>query len=142
MKYRTGKKPEACIDARIALTHNSSNNLSGAINMLIENSCEKTPSTNKPLVIKGESNKSSVNFNIVDEVPIWPGCYGLQSEMRGCFQRNIQAHIARNFRYPKMAQERKYKVECLFNSQLILMEQFLKLELEALTHCLSRREEE
>lgn len=107
LKYRTGKKPEACIDARIALTHNSSNNLSGAINMLIENSCEKTPSTSKPLVIKGESNKSSINFNIVDEVPIWPGCYGLQSEMRGCFQRNIQAHIARNFRYPKMAQDRK-----------------------------------
>ena len=27
--------------------------------------------------------------------------------MRGCFQRNVQAHIARNFRYPKMAQDRK-----------------------------------
>ena len=37
LKYRTGKKPEACIDARIALTHNSSK-IFWAINMLIENS--------------------------------------------------------------------------------------------------------
>ena len=44
------------------------------------------------MVIDQDSNNSSINFNIVDEVPIWPGCYGLQPEMRGCFQRNVQAN--------------------------------------------------
>ena len=49
------------------------------------------------------------DFNEVERVPIYPGCeFNLKNEeLRSCFQKKIQTHIARNFRYPKIAQRKK-----------------------------------
>ena len=44
---------------------------------------------------------------IVD--PIYPGCEVnmKNQQLRNCFQKKIQTHINKNFRYPKIAQRRK-----------------------------------
>ena len=47
-----------------------------------------------------------VPFAIIEDVPLFPGCERVpKSERRKCFQEQIQKHIARNFRYPEIAQE-------------------------------------
>ena len=40
------------------------------------------------------------------DVPLYPGCERVpKSQRRKCFQEQIQKHIAKNFRYPEIAQE-------------------------------------
>lgn len=47
-----------------------------------------------------------VPFAIIEDVPLFPGCENIKkSERRNCFQEKIQLHIAKNFRYPEIAQE-------------------------------------
>ena len=47
-----------------------------------------------------------VPFAIIEDVPLFPGCERVpKSERRKCFQTQIQKHIAKNFRYPEIAQE-------------------------------------
>ena len=47
-----------------------------------------------------------VPFAIIEDVPLFPGCENVKkSECRNCFQEKIQRHIAKNFRYPEIAQE-------------------------------------
>ena len=47
-----------------------------------------------------------VPFAIIEDVPLFPGCERVpKSERRNCFQTQIQKHIAKNFRYPEIAQE-------------------------------------
>lgn len=47
-----------------------------------------------------------VPFAIIEDVPLFPGCENVKkSERRNCFQEKIQRHIAKNFRYPEIAQE-------------------------------------
>ena len=47
-----------------------------------------------------------VPFAIIEDVPLFPGCENIKkSERRKCFQDKIQRHIAKNFRYPEIAQE-------------------------------------
>ena len=47
-----------------------------------------------------------VPYILVQDSPLFPGCeYVKKSERRKCFQEKIQRHIARNFRYPEIAQE-------------------------------------
>ncbi|MEX0273457.1 MAG: energy transducer TonB [Flavobacteriaceae bacterium] len=47
-----------------------------------------------------------VPFAVIEDVPIFPGCEKeAKSKQRECFQRMIQKHISKNFRYPEMAQE-------------------------------------
>ena len=47
-----------------------------------------------------------VPFAIIEDVPLYPGCERVpKSERRNCFQTQIQKHIAKNFRYPEIAQE-------------------------------------
>lgn len=47
-----------------------------------------------------------VPFAIIEDVPLFPGCENVKkSERRKCFQDKIQRHIAKNFRYPEIAQE-------------------------------------
>lgn len=49
----------------------------------------------------------TVAFGLVESVPVYPGCYAVKKEERRlCFQRNIQAHIGKNFRYPSLAQQK------------------------------------
>lgn len=45
-----------------------------------------------------------VPFAIIDEAPIFPGCENSENT-RDCFQKNIEKHISKNFRYPQEAQE-------------------------------------
>ncbi len=50
-----------------------------------------------------------VPFAVIEDVPIFPGCEGEKGKgakaMRDCFQKSMQKHISRNFRYPEIAQE-------------------------------------
>ncbi|MBD1259589.1 energy transducer TonB [Maribacter polysiphoniae] len=50
-----------------------------------------------------------VPFAVIEDVPIFPGCEGEKGKgakaMRDCFQAKMQKHIAKNFRYPEIAQE-------------------------------------
>ena len=47
-----------------------------------------------------------VPFAIIEDVPLFPGCERVpKSQRRSCFQTQIQKHIAKNFRYPEIAQE-------------------------------------
>jgi len=45
-----------------------------------------------------------VPFSVIEDVPIFPGCEN-ESDKRACFNTMIQKHIAKNFRYPEIAQE-------------------------------------
>ncbi|PKA97668.1 TonB family protein [Flavobacteriaceae bacterium MAR_2009_75] len=45
-----------------------------------------------------------VPFSVVEEVPIFPGCENA-ADPRACFQKKIQRHISKNFRYPEEAQK-------------------------------------
>ena len=46
-----------------------------------------------------------VPFAVIDEVPIFPGCEDAENK-RTCFQKSIQKHISKNFKYPLAAQEK------------------------------------
>lgn len=45
-----------------------------------------------------------VPFSVIEDVPVFPGCEN-ESDKRACFNSMIQKHIAKNFRYPEIAQE-------------------------------------
>ena len=67
--------------------------------MLLYTSCE---------VEKKDTNEIEgidVPFAVVDEVPIFPGCEDAE-DSRACFNKMIQKHISKSFRYPKEAQEK------------------------------------
>ncbi len=45
-----------------------------------------------------------VPFAVIENVPVFPGCENA-SNKRTCFNKMIQKHISKNFRYPEIAQE-------------------------------------
>jgi len=45
-----------------------------------------------------------VPFAVIEDVPIFPGCES-ESNKRACFQKMMQKHISKNFRYPEIAQD-------------------------------------
>ena len=45
-----------------------------------------------------------VPFAVIEDVPIFPGCEN-DSNKRACFQKMMQKHISKNFRYPEIAQD-------------------------------------
>lgn len=47
-----------------------------------------------------------VAFNVIDEVPIFPGCED-SNDKRTCFQDKIQQHVAANLKYPEEAFKKK-----------------------------------
>lgn len=49
----------------------------------------------------------SVPFSVIENVPIFPGCEGIKikSEQRTCFQKKIQEHVAKEFKYPGVSLE-------------------------------------
>ena len=53
------------------------------------------------------NQETEFDLSNVKRVPIYPGCEPYIQQLRNCFQDKIQVHIARNFRYPKMAQRKK-----------------------------------
>ena len=45
-----------------------------------------------------------VAFAIIEDVPVFPGCEGLsKNETKDCFQKKVQEHVMKNFRYPETA---------------------------------------
>ena len=57
---------------------------------------------------KGNTDKeeNSIPFAEITKVPRFLQCYLVsQSEARECFQKELNAHIRRNFRYPEIAQK-------------------------------------
>tara|TARA_B110000003_G_scaffold5617_1_gene5928 strand:- start:179 stop:1333 length:1155 start_codon:yes stop_codon:yes gene_type:complete len=52
------------------------------------------------------NNSLTSDMAIIEDVPLFPGCERVpKSERRNCFQEQIQKHIIKNFRYPKIAQQ-------------------------------------
>ena len=52
-----------------------------------------------------KTNSMSKEMFIIEDVPLFPGCERVaKSKRRDCFQKKMNQHIARNFRYPEQAQ--------------------------------------
>ena len=51
------------------------------------------------------AQETEIPFAIVDQVPTFPGCEN-EPDQRACFLQMMQKHIAKNFTYPKEAQEK------------------------------------
>jgi periplasmic protein TonB len=71
---------------------------------------ESTETTQEQIIEDVEVIEEEVDvevpFAIIEDVPLFPGCENVKkSERRKCFQEKIQRHIAKNFRYPEIAQE-------------------------------------
>ena len=108
LKYRNGDKKGACQDATLSKSKNTACalNLYDPLKQLIENSCDEK----QKKVLLGDAEVYYYDFNTMQDsyvelVPVYPGCEERpESELRKCFQEQIQKHIARNFRYPEEAQ--------------------------------------
>jgi protein TonB len=47
-----------------------------------------------------------IPFAVIEDVPVFPGCENEpKNKLRDCFNSMMQKHIAKNFRYPEIAQE-------------------------------------
>jgi protein TonB len=46
-----------------------------------------------------------VPFAVIERVPQFPGCTGNNAELKACFQKKMQEHLQKNFRYPDAAAE-------------------------------------
>ncbi|WP_243471385.1 energy transducer TonB [Winogradskyella sp. MH6] len=46
-----------------------------------------------------------VPFAVIEKVPQFPGCTGNNAELKACFQRKMQEHLHKHFRYPAAAAE-------------------------------------
>lgn len=49
----------------------------------------------------------SVPFSVIENIPVFPGCEDIKAkaEQRACFQKKIQEHVAKEFKYPDIALE-------------------------------------
>lgn len=56
------------------------------------------------VVVEEEIEDVDVPFAVIEDVPIFPGCEN-ESDKRACFNKMMQKHIGKNFRYPEIAQE-------------------------------------
>lgn len=56
------------------------------------------------VVVEEMDEDLDVPFSVIEDVPVFPGCES-ESDKRACFNRMIQKHISKNFRYPEIAQE-------------------------------------
>ena len=56
------------------------------------------------VVVEEEVEDVDVPFAVIEDVPVFPGCES-ESDKRACFQKMMQKHISKNFRYPEIAQE-------------------------------------
>ncbi len=58
----------------------------------------------KDVVVEDVEEDVDVPFAVIEDVPVFPGCEGAKDK-RACFNEMMQKHIAKNFRYPEIAQE-------------------------------------
>lgn len=52
-----------------------------------------------------EEEDVEVPFSVIEKVPQFPGCTGNNEELKACFQRKLQEHVKKNFKYPEAALE-------------------------------------
>lgn len=59
------------------------------------------------VVVEDVEEEISVPFSVIENVPIFPGCEKEKGNKRrkACFQKKIQEHIIKEFRYPEIAAE-------------------------------------
>lgn len=58
------------------------------------------------VVVEEEEEEITVPFAVIEDIPVFPGCeQGTNEEKRACFQKKMQEHIAKNFKYPPIALE-------------------------------------
>jgi len=58
------------------------------------------------VVVEEVEEEISVPFAVIEDIPVFPGCeQGSDAEKRACFQKKIQEHVKKNFRYPDIAVE-------------------------------------
>ncbi|WP_339842080.1 M56 family metallopeptidase [uncultured Maribacter sp.] len=69
------------------------------LGILFYTSCEVKPKSNN-----GENSLLDLNFSMIDEVPVFPGCENV-ADKRACFNEMMQRHISKNFSYPDEAQK-------------------------------------
>ncbi|WP_291870754.1 M56 family metallopeptidase [Maribacter sp.] len=77
------------------------------VGMLFYTSCETTvekENKSESTKLSSSMTEETISFAIVDEVPVFPGCEN-EKEPRVCFNKRMQKHISKNFRYPLEAQE-------------------------------------
>lgn len=58
----------------------------------------------KEIVVEEVDEDVDIPFAVIEDVPVFPGCEGAKDK-RACFNEMMQKHIAKNFRYPEIAQE-------------------------------------
>lgn len=58
----------------------------------------------KDVVVEEVFEDVDIPFAVIEDVPVFPGCESA-SDKRACFNEMMQKHIAKNFRYPEIAQE-------------------------------------
>jgi len=56
------------------------------------------------VVVDEIEEEAEVAFSVIEDVPVFPGCEDAKDK-RACFQEMMNKHIAKNFRYPELAQE-------------------------------------
>ena len=56
------------------------------------------------VVVEEIEEDVDVPFAVIEDVPVFPGCEN-ESDKRACFNKMIQKHIGKNFRYPEIPQE-------------------------------------
>jgi len=62
----------------------------------------------EPATLKPKEETVQVAFNVIEEVPIFPGCEAAISEARRkCFHEKIKLHVIKNLNYPSEAHEKK-----------------------------------
>lgn len=44
-----------------------------------------------------EEKVKDVSFTIIEDVPVFPGCYGNKEELKNCFSKSVQRHFATQF---------------------------------------------
>jgi TonB family protein len=51
-----------------------------------------------------QGSSEDISFNVIEEPPVFPGCEDAANP-KECFQKKIQQHISKHFRYPEEAQQ-------------------------------------
>jgi len=59
------------------------------------------------VAVEDVEEEITVPFAVIENVPIYPGCESAANndERKACFQKKVQEHVRKEFRYPEMALE-------------------------------------
>lgn len=75
----------------------SSDNSSIEDKNTVEKAVIKSVSEEKIVEVEELEKEEEVNFAIIEEVPVFPGCRGSKSALKMCFSKKIQMHFVQNF---------------------------------------------